>query len=148
MSATIFADTAKSVLDYYFPTEITELILEKYICPRGIVMFQRKIRNYLSLKRLGWSCHQCEDCQHYFWIPPGADKYYGTVDACSDGNFCCWKSKCPWNCVYKCSECTKSIVSGHYCWVDSITCEHCQTEMNPDCVWYGLSPEAYRERYG
>ncbi len=152
-ATTMFLDTAKLSLTRYLPIEISELIINKYVNPPGIAMFQRKVRNYLSLKHFGWTRRQCEDCNHYFWVPPNSDKHYCIVAACSDpcsfnGEYCCWKYKCPWNCVYACTECGKPVVSHHFEWVDSIHCPYCHSEIKLNCVWNGLSPDEYRMKYG
>jgi len=152
MSAALFVEAAKCVLAQYLPNDITDQIVNKYINPPGIAMFQRKVRAYLSLKHLGWKQRRCEDCHHYFWVPPNSDKHYCIVSACSDpcshGEFCCWKYKCPWNCVYECTNCRKPVVSHHYDWTDSIQCEYCLSQIKLNCVWYGLSPEEYMMKYG
>jgi len=145
-----FETTVRDFLAKYLSDDLVNEILDKYVGPRGIVLFQRKFRKYLSLKQLGWRCYQCEDCKHYFWASPEADNNYHITNACCDltVGLCCWKYKCPWNCVFPCSKCRKPTISDYGGWIDSIQCKHCNYEFTPNFVWYGLSPEQHLDRYG
>lgn len=140
----------QNTLETKLPLDLVDLIINKYIA-KGILAIQRKFRNYNSLKKLGWNCFQCEDCYHYFWVSPDAHFNYGKSVACCDAlydQFCCWKYKCPWRCIYNCDGCGKPIASNCYDKDDILECCCCGIMYHPHFVWYGLTSFERYEKYG
>ena len=125
------------------PHEIIDLI-DDYIL-KGLKIFQRKIKEYLYLKKTGYALEFCSDCHKK--CKPG--EFLTKIEACSDENGnCCHKYICSSGfCGFYCPNGHINYVYQNNYYYNHIKCLKCKVNYEPDFTWFGLSPVEYELRY-
>ena len=112
---------------------------------KGLIMFQKKIKQYLSLKRLRHATICCDDCKKYIKFGETLTRTNACADHYGD---CCFKYVCSSGyCGFRCPDGHINYVYQHDYYKNTIRCLQCRLEYLPEFTWTGLSPYEYNLRY-